>query len=85
MPFLCSKIYLTAVLAVLMQAVPFSCMILLSLLELIFLVFLVVVRPFESSFSNFKLLLISLWLLGVDVVLCVYLYFSEKNEYLFLY
>lgn len=81
LPILITKIYVTLTLASLMQTAPFAYFILISLFELLFLIFLLVVRPFESTFTNFRLVAISTGILGGNVVMCFYLYFSQLDDY----
>lgn len=78
---LITKLYLTAILASLMQSVPFHYMIVLAALQVIFLCFLLVVSPFQSSFTNFRLILMSLTATASHVIMCIYLYQSIAGNY----
>lgn len=85
LPLFITKIYLTAVLASLMQSAPFGFLITSAVVELAFLVFLMEVRPFESCFTNFRLMTTSLVLIAISVVFCVYLKLSMESNYVMIY
>lgn len=68
-----------------MKSVPLPFFIIIGLFEIAYSFFLLVVRPFESSFTNFRLVVISLALIATDVVMCIYLYQSMQGSYNLMY
>ena len=85
LPLLTTKIYLTALIASLLQAVPLICLGALVVIELVFFVFLIETRPFESTFTQFRLIVISLSFMATNVVLCIYLQLGTNDNYNILY
>jgi hypothetical protein len=85
LPILMTKLYLTAILASILQATPFAYLVVASCLELSFLLFVLIVHPFESTFTNLRIALLSLCFVGTSVVFCVYLKMADNNHYDILY
>lgn len=85
LPLLLTKLYLTAIFASFLTHHPFVYFIFSSLLELLFLAFLIEFRPFDSIFTNIRLMVVSLLFLAINIVCTIYLKFSLDNNYLFIY
>jgi hypothetical protein len=85
LPVLFTKIYLSALLAALLINAPLAYFVAIGLIELVFLVFLLAVRPFLSTYTNFRLVAVSIALLAGEIVMAMYLYYSGKNEYKYFY
>lgn len=67
-----------------MRSIPLPLFIVLGLLEITYLMFVIVVRPFRSTFTNVRLVIISLLLLAMDTIMCVYLSYKAMSVYLYV-
>lgn len=85
LPLLISKVYVTAILASLLQDKPFYFFIISSFLELIFIVFVVAVKPFISKFTNFRIIFLSLGLIAANTSIGIYIRNSQENNYQMFY
>jgi len=85
LPILLTKIYLTALLSSVLKSNPFIFFIIVSLIEIIFSIFIIRIRPFQSNFTNLRLITISLLFLGTNIICCLYLYFSKQLTYIIFY
>lgn len=78
---LVTKIYLNAILSSLIQSQPYYFFIASTFMELIFVLFMVIVRPFTSRFSNFRIIIVSLVLIAANISMLIYIYNSQANSY----
>lgn len=85
LPLLISKVYLTAILASLLQDKPFHFFIISSFLELIFIIFMLAVKPFASKFTNFRIIFLSLGLIAANTSIGIYIRNSQDNNYQMFY
>lgn len=85
LPILMSKVYLTAVLASLLQDKSFYFFILSSFLEILFIIFMLAVRPFTSKFTTFRIIFISLGLIAANTTIGIYIRNSQDNNYQMFY
>jgi hypothetical protein len=81
LPLLATKLVLTAFLAVLLETYPFVLLAVCSVLSGLFLVYLLIVRPFQSVFTNFRIIALEFMLTVLNGIYCIYQYFASKNEY----
>lgn len=85
LPMLITKVYLNAMLSSFVQSKPFYFFIISAILEIVFIFFMLIVRPFVSTFTNFRIILISLIMIAADVSIQIYIYNSLNNEYFTFY
>lgn len=78
-----TKVYLAAILSSLLQSEPFYLFLTLSGFEITFIIFVIAVRPFESRFTNIRLIIISLLIIACNSVISVYVHQSEEGVYNF--
>ena len=46
---------------------------------------MIIVRPFASKFTNFRIIMVSLVLIAANVSMEIYIYNSQNNNYLTFY
>ena len=85
LPLLITKVYLTAILSSLLQDKPFHFFILSSFLELVLIFFTLIVKPFTSKFTNFRIIVLSLGLIAANTSIGIYIHISQSNDYQIFY
>ena len=81
LPMLITRLYLIGVLGSVMQDAALAYFIICILLEVLWLIYLIVVRPFISHFTNFRIIICSLILLVAEVCFTIYLYNASNGDY----
>jgi hypothetical protein len=81
LPLLVTKLVISALLAAILHNHAFSMMVMLTIITFLFLGYLFVVRPFHSKFTNFRLIVIELFLTSLNGLYCLYQYYASKTEY----
>lgn len=81
-PLLATKLFLTALVNVALESQPFPMMAFNTIISIIFFLYLLLVRPFQSAFTNFRLVFLELLVCLVNAAFCVYQYFAAKSEYI---
>ena len=76
LPLLATKLFLTALLSVALEGKSFYMMACNSALSVIFFFYLIVVRPFQSAFTNFRVIFLELLICMLNGGFCVYQYFA---------
>ena len=82
MPLLTTKLFLTALVNVALESQPFPMICVNTVISIVFFLYLLMVRPFQSAFTNFRVVFLELLVCLVNSAFCVYQYFAAKSEYI---
>ena len=81
LPLLMIRIVICLIIMVSLSNYAFEMMVINTFINLLFVCFLVKVRPFQSTFTNIRLILIELLLLITNGIYAVYQYFANLHIY----
>ena len=81
LPLLLSRLYLTALFASSLSNHPFVLMIINTIISVIFVGYLLIIRPFNSAFTNVRVIIVEVLILSMNAVYGYYQFQAEKGEY----
>ena len=82
LPLLITKLILISFFNVTMQSVPFYLMAANLALSMMFLLFLGIVRPFNSTFTNARNIVVYILIVAVNGIYCAYQYYASNKVYI---